>query len=543
MSRKNVILIISILGIVVVVGSLFYGAFFSSEDPSVSPEVVQERALPHHPNTRVSSKAKPGEDRTLLHPLADPAKREAYRNQPITSWEEWAKALIEIDLGFYVEKGFALTLDELTHHRDTVTQHWNSQALRYKKKNHPVPTTAIKLPYLEEPAFSRYYEGPQTTAAIMAEYDAPLTSYFPRAEEMEETYPREAFLQRLLDKGAVIKDGSDYAYWMKLRSELLYRKDRPDDWQSGGYGIPVTTDFAEYEEGFLERKVWENSIIQQVSESNPGRSVTVCFTASHPDVYLPVIGNMTYVHRDKSGGINAIGAVLTEEQRTNLLFKGIEPKNREIVYIDEDYNVLSEPPPVVTLQDLFARAPSHPKEVNGVQLTPENYESVVGHPAPVDWLRDYEADDMHATVPDADLEAMREAAREAAASEQAAAKAEFEKFQQGMRQLEEFASMSDAEIEKTLENQFRQKFLPQHPLEQLEHFTPERLEKALGTLFQHGFDDGFRRISRDNPALAEQLKQYFGQGQKPPAGKLPKGSVPLAPPAPPEAAPPESDTD
>ena len=168
---------------------------------------------------------------------------------------------------------------------------------------------------------------------------------------------------------------------------------------------------------------------------------------------------------------------------------------------------------------------------------------LLGTPAPVDWLRDYEADDMHATVPDADLEAMREAAREAAASEQAAAKAEFEKFQQGMRQLEEFASMSDAEIEKTLENQFRQKFLPQHPLEQLEHFTPERLENALGTLFQHGFDDGFRRISRDNPALAEQLKQYFGQGQKPPAGKLPKGSVPPAPPAPPEAAPQGTDTD
>ena len=110
-----------------------------------------------------------------------------------------------------------------------------------------------------------------------------------------------------------------------------------------------------------------------------------------------------------------------------------------------------------------------------------------------------------------------------------------------MRQLEEFATMSDAEIEKTLEKQFRQKFLPQHPLEQLEQLIPERLEKALGTLFQHGFDDGFRRISRDSPALAEQLERYFGQGQKPPP-KMQKKPQRPAPPKPPEATPPEPDT-
>ena len=66
--------------------------------------------------------------------------------------------------------------------------------------------------------------------------------------------------------------------------------------------------------------------------------------------------------------------------------------------------------------------------------------------------------------------------------------------------------MSDTEIEKQLEKQFRQQFLPKNPLEQLEQFTPERLEKALGTLFQHGFEEGFRRVRRDSPALAEQLE-------------------------------------
>ena len=104
---------------------------------------------------------------------------------------------------------------------------------------------------------------------------------------------------------------------------------------------------------------------------------------------------------------------------------------------------------------------------------------------------------------------MREAAR---AASREAAKVEYEKFANRIRQLEEFSTMSDAEIEKSLERQFRQKFLPEHPVEQL---TPERLEDALGLLFQHGFDEGFRRIKRDSPMLANQLERYFGGGQKP----------------------------
>ncbi|MDE0087501.1 MAG: hypothetical protein OXU23_17395, partial [Candidatus Poribacteria bacterium] len=488
MLQKNVIPMIFILGIVAAMGMLFYRTFFSSDDSSVSSDVVQERVLPHHPNTRISTKAKPGEDRTLLHPLADPAKREAYRNQPIASWDEWVKTLTEIDLGFRVENGLILTPDELTHRRNIYTQHWMAQARRYKKKNHPVPSTAIELSYLEE---SKYYEGPQTTAAIMAEFDDQYENSFPRAAEMEETYPREAFLQRVLDKGAVIKDGSDYVYWMKLRDMLLYRKDRPDDWRSGSYGIPVTTNFAEYEEGFIERKVWENSIIQQVSKANQERSVTVYFPASHPDVYLPVMDNMTYVHRDKYGGVDAFGAVLTRKQLEDLGNKGIEPEDREIVYVDEDYNVLSDPPPVVTLQDLL-HAPSHSKEIEDIQLTPENFQEVTGKTATKDWLRDYEtrqASETQETTQDPNA-ARREAAREAAARE--IAKAEFERFHDSMRQREEFETMADREVSRELARQFTQQFLSKRSLKQ--GTTSKGLENALELMFQHGFEEGFRRV-------------------------------------------------
>ena len=163
------------------------------------------------------------------------------------------------------------------------------------------------------------------------------------------------------------------------------------------------------------------------------------------------------------------------------------------------------------------------REITGEEMhysTRQRYDEYAGAESPVD--------------PDA---ARREAAREAAAAAQEAAKAEFERFQDNMRNLAEFATMSDVEIEKALERQFRRQFLPEHPVEQ---FTPERLEEALGTLFQHGFEEGFRRVRRDSPALAEQLERHFGQGQKPPPDMQKKPQRP-APPKPPEATPPETE--
>lgn len=488
MSQKKVIIIVSVLLVMVIGGGfLFY---------RIAPPFSKESGPP--------TAAEQASDLAELYPLTDPEKRDAYMKQPVSSWEEWVKARAEIGTaGFYARVTVPPTPEQYTKKYNKIYAGYTEIAERYKQQNYPVPTDATFS------FFSRrdLYEGPQTPEAIMAKLDDRYENSFPQAAEMEKTYPRAQFLQRLLDKGAVVKGVSDYHYYMKLRGELLYRKERPKDWHSGNYGIPVTTDFAEYEVGFLERKVWESSIIQKVNEENPGRHVAVYFPASHPDVYLPVIGKMRYVHLSKNRDIiDSFGTNLTQGQLENLWHKGIEPKDIEIVYIDEDYNILSEPPPLV---DKGMHAHNHRGTVHDVNLTPENYESVVGHPASAEWLENYEkrqAQEMQDTAPD--LEAIRAAAaREAAAAAHEAAKAEFEKFQNSMRHLENFATMSDTEIEKALEKQFRKQFLPEHPVEQL---TPERLEKALGTLYQHGFEEGFRRIRQDTPALAAQLERYFG---------------------------------
>ena len=510
-------------GIVAILVTRLYQAFSPSGDTSVSPRTIPDSVLPHSPNTHISSKSKTGKKTLLLHPLADPEKRETYENKPINSWDEWVNARTEIHLGSHVEKGFILTPHEVISNREIFVQHFMMQALRYKKKNHPVPQTAIDLPYLKE---QRYYQGPQTVEAIMAEYDDGYENIFPRAAEMEETYPRESFLQRALDKGAVIKDASDYVYWMKLRNMLLYRKDRPKDWQSGSYGIPVTTDFAEYEEGFLERKVWENNITQQVSETNPGQSVHVYFPASHPDVYLPQIGKMTYVHRDKYGGIDAFGASLTKEQRINLLRRGIEPDDREIVYIDEDYNVLSDPPPVVTLHDLISRSQSPLPADDRVQLTPDRPKSDGEKPDLQNWPTEFETWQKN-EPPDTDdpNAARRKAAREAAARE--VAKMEFERFQDSMRQRKEFETMADKEVSRELAKQFSKQFLSKHSLKQ---GNSKQLENALELMFQHGFEEGFRRVRHDSPSIADQLERYLAETQRPPEPqKKPQRPTPPTP--------------
>lgn len=521
MLRKRLMLFIPIL-IVIVAGFLFLRPASKSPPASVSPDdpsaIDPDRAA-----------------EIAQYPMLDKANRESLMNQPVSSWEEWVRVQAEVRTGsFFSYEPFPFTPEEYSEEYKRRYIDWTEIAEGYQRQGYPVPTdgTHSSIVQYKEPR-RNLYEGPQTVEAIMAALDHKYENSFPRAAEMEATYPRESFLQRVLDEGAVIREYSDYEYWMKQRDMLLYRKDRPKDWQSGGYGIPITTDFSVYEEGFLERKVWENNIINQVSEANPGKSVYVYFPSSHPDVYLPSIGKMTYVRR--SGSItNTMGTMLTDAQRDNLIHKGIEPEDIEIVYIDEDYNVLSEAPP---LWPKFDIDPDTNQALhNGIPVTPENYESLVGHPMPAEMLVHSPSDVSERPPSDASSvsDAVREAAREAALSAaREAAKSEYEKFSNRIRQFEEFSTMSDAEIAKSLERQFRQKFLPEHPVEQL---TPERLEEALGLLFQHGFDEGFRRIKRDSPVLANQLERYFGGGQKPPPG-IPKGPPSPVPPKPSETSP------
>jgi len=116
-------------------------------------------------------------------------------------------------------------------------------------------------------------------------------------------------------------------------------------------------------------------------------------------------------------------------------------------------------------------------------------------------------------------EAAREVMREMAEVE----KADFEQFQDDLRKFEEFANMSNVEIMVELERQFLRQFVPEHP-------TDENISKALKTLDQHGFEEGFRRIRRNSPAVADLLEKFFGLSSELPP-ELPENIKPSQPPS------------
>ncbi len=213
--------------------------------------------------------------------------------------------------------------------------------------------------------------------------------------------------------------------------------------------------------------------------------------------------------------------MLTVEQQDNLKNKGIEPEGIEIVYIDDDYNVLSEPPPLFDEQKYIRE---HAISFEGIKLTPENYEQLLGHPAPNKWLENYQTrEEVDVGTPMPDTEAIRTAARDAARQTQ-------EQFQQGLRELERFANMSDAEIEAEIERRFTPQ-MPELPTaENIENrlwsevqsaqMTPARFEAALKILEQYGPEEGMQKLTKADPKAAAQVQRIIGvppDTERPPA--------------------------
>ncbi len=505
-----------------------FGDRFQSSD--VTPSDLTASTPEDHSGVRQHQLS--AEEKLRLHPLASKEKLALAKQTPVSTWEEWRDAHTEIMVAQLIITGWADvdTPEEVAACRERIRQGslenpFSGQIGRaesFKAAHVPPPKYPIHPPpeaWAKLFEYQRNYHGPQTPEALMAEFDEAFMETNPESSDWDTHYPKEAWLKRLLGKGAHFEREVDYSYYLELRRELIRLKAEPDEWRAGGWGIPPTTHFEAYEDGYIDRKIWENDIVNQVRAEHPNETqITTFFPSSHPEKYLPVVGRMTYVRRGPdSSGMYTMGTTLTQEQRDNLLYKGIEPEDINIVYIDSDYNVVIEKPKPYNHEEWRKRhtydvTPHGLRAPDGTILSPERYEEVFRRPMDDDLKQRYERYVAESLAVD-DGEGVR-AARDAA-------KAEFEKFQQGMRQLEQFATMSDAEIEAEMERQFRHQFLPELPSEQL---TSERLKNALGTLHKHGFEEGLGRIKQDNPAFAEQLERALRQqpdrrGAQPPRRK------------------------
>ncbi len=528
MSLKKLLILLSIL---FVVGSCFFLIFRPGVSNVSTPEKVDTAV-----SVRESISFSP------FAPFTSETEQEAAKQQPVSTWEEWRELRIKI---LSSNTDADATAEEFANILKLITAQQTEKAERFKAAGMaPPPYPVNPLPQDWEKLFKyeKYYQGPQTPEALIAEFNEEFMEKEPKHLEWDEHYPKEAWIQRLLDKGVEFKEYADFSTYLKLRSKLIKRKDDPREWTSGLRGIPPTNNFSEFEDAFIDRKIWEYGISDKVASENPNELTMVVFPPNSPDKYLPVAGNMVYVRLDyDAGGMTTWGSMLTGEQQKNLLHKGIEPEGMEIVYVDDDYNIVEKPAEPFNREKwnrerTYDYVPEGLRAHDGTIVSPERYQEITGKPMSTETLEHYNA---YISEDPASM-AAREAASAAQKAAREAAKSEYEKFAGRMRQLESFATMSDAEIEKHLERQFRKQFLPEHPIEQLEQITPERLERALGTLFQHGFEDGMRHIRKDNATLADLLERHFGKRVKPPAQELKPPQRP-APPKPPSEPPASSD--
>ena len=295
---------------------------------------------------------------------------------------------------------------------------------------------------------------------------------------------------------------------MRIRSSLINIENDPQfrEMRSRGLGIPAS-DIEALKTAHLEKEIDYKQRLHNARRADE-RIHFVGLAGSNNETELPfyVGRTMTYVQRrsDSDYQVLYMGASLTEKQKFDLQFRGIEPEGIEIIYIDEMGKTLEEKPPP------FKREEFRKMMAEGEKPPSKEWGNPNG-PLP----------DSEEFLPpertDTELDFRKQRAREEFERQaEEAAQIEFEQFIQEVRQLEKFATMSDAEITAELEKQLRQQLLPELPTEEsLEDalremitpkpVTPERFEKAMNILQSHGPKEGLKRLVKDDPELA----QYF----------------------------------
>ena len=419
-----------------------------------------------------------------LHPLASDAAIKATHTQTVDTWEEWIEARTETVLGVQVLHGFLKTEAEINAKRAKVRKRVEKTAERFKPYLDKPPTVNGKLPYhllpgVESPIFlpPKKYEGPQTVEGLTDAFDAKYVELYPDASAYDEHYPRSEWIQMLLDKGMLFENRDDYNVMLNIRGWIINAESRPDWWAEGEAGVTPSDNFETYKNAYIDRQMWQQEVYKRVTTEDP-TAVGVRFFDDRPDKYLITRPDTLYVNRDGAGTRywgTGPKANLNLEQRRLLEEEGIHPEGLNVIYVDNDYNILSEKPPPFDREahiDSFMTE----KQREEAEKELETFGKIIE-------LNEQDSSLMNQEDKHNRIDENAVAAREAAMAAREAAKTEYEKFENRMRQLEEFATMSDAEIEKKLELQFRKQFLPEHPVEQFEQITPQRLERALGTLF------------------------------------------------------------
>ena len=365
--------------------------------------------------------------------------------------------------------------------RDSIRKTIEAEAAALKKQYSTPPLRmGIEIP--------EKYTGPQTVEALMETFEAyDRQGVQGDTPEEDEKYPRAEWLAMFLGKGVVIRNYTDYSHCLGIRGNLI-GFERDGNWVEGTQGVPPMDDWEPFKAAYIDRQVWEQQQMSIARQNDPN-AFGGLFTGPDDRTYLPGRPDRVYVQRKERGAFFH-GAPLTEKQRWDIILQGKHPEGYEIVYVDENGTILSEPPPPIP--------PPAGEERRQLEAWLKRGESQRTSDVPdrtFEDLDDWDSGEQDSHPRDETVRAEAQVAQR--------------QFERAQNEAFERVAKSDAEIETELEKQLT----PDPPTAagietQLnERFSPERLEKAREVLQQYGPEEGMRRLREDDPEVAAQYER------------------------------------
>ncbi len=166
----------------------------------------------------------------------------------------------------------------------------------------------------------------------------------------EDYWPKEAWLQHLLDNGYPFLIFGQYKMASDLRFQMLQDKSEFDNPETRlnilkGYRLPEDATWEELEEVRIKFSIVARLNTQRAVDRDP--SIAGGITDLN-GVYTPFSPNTVYVHVSEDKPLSTFtGAMLSEEQKNDITMYGVAPKGVTVIYTDENGNPMPSglPPP------------------------------------------------------------------------------------------------------------------------------------------------------------------------------------------------------
>lgn len=187
------------------------------------------------------------------------------------SWETWIDEQTDTVLKSVGE----MDEKQRTEMRANIRKKFSSLAAELEKeipsppqmKDYAILQTVKELRNAYDEDYNRKHQN-TTVRVLYTAGDTEIFSYdesIPLAE-VDAKYPRDAWLQMLLDKGITIINADAYWEYLFLRDRLVHIERQPNVWKSGHFGIPATEDWETYKAAYISYEL--DQIEKRLKEDN-----------------------------------------------------------------------------------------------------------------------------------------------------------------------------------------------------------------------------------------------------------------------------------